>query len=108
MMRQQPRYELFADMGEADPGVFGVKKTTISQAFPAVGHTMIFLFDYGDGWHFRVEMTGTGVKQADVDYPRIVASRGKAPPQYPDPDDDDDTPIEGINPRTREKIVSRK
>src|SRR4051794_34888320 len=52
MMREHPRYELFADIGEADPGVFGVKKTKVAQAFPAIGHTMMFLFDYGDGWHF--------------------------------------------------------
>jgi hypothetical protein len=107
MMRQQPRYELFADMGETDPGVIGVKKTTISRAFPAVGHTMIFLFDYGDEWLFRVKMTGTDVKEANADYPRIVASRGKAPPQYPDPDDEDG-PTYGINPVTGEKIVFRK
>ena len=48
-----PIYELFADMGDADPRVLGVKKTKISQAFPEVGHTMLFLFDYGDGWLFR-------------------------------------------------------
>src|SRR4051794_188084 len=38
MMREHPRYELFADMGEADPGVLGVKKIKVSQAFPAIGH----------------------------------------------------------------------
>jgi len=47
--KEFPRYELFADMGDADPRVLGVKKTRISQAFPEVGHTMLFLFDYGDG-----------------------------------------------------------
>src|SRR5712671_493829 len=59
MMRAHPRYELFFDMGEADPGVASVKKTKIAQAFPAIGHTMLFLFDYGDDWHFRVSLRGT-------------------------------------------------
>ena len=37
LMRTDPRYELFADIGEADPGVIGVEKTSVAQAFPA-GH----------------------------------------------------------------------
>jgi hypothetical protein len=109
MLRQHPMYELFADMGEADPGVLSVKKTKIPQAFPAVGHTMLFLFDYGDEWHFRVSLRGTGTKAAKVRYPRVVAAQGKAPPQYPDPDDDDeDTPAFGLNVLTGEKIVFRR
>ena len=35
------RYELFADMGEADAGVLGVKKTKIAGAFPAVGNALL-------------------------------------------------------------------
>jgi hypothetical protein len=108
-MRQQPRYELFADMGDADPGVPGVKKTKIAQAFPAVGHTMVFLFDYGDEWRFRVRLTGTGSRVAKTRYPRIVASAGAAPPQYPDPDgEDEDAPTFGINPLTGEKFFIRR
>jgi hypothetical protein len=67
LTRADPRYELFADMGEADPGVFGVKKTKVSQAFPATGHTLIFLFDYGDEWRFRVSLKETGTKQPKCD-----------------------------------------
>ena len=106
MLRMNPRYEMFADMGDADPGVLSVKKTRISQAFPAVAHTMMFLFDYGDDWHFRVSLKAKGTKLAKVRYPRVVATRGDAPPQYPDPDDidDDDRPSYGINPVTGEKI----
>lgn len=90
LTRVDPRYELFADMGEADPGVFSVKKTKVSQAFPAIGHTLIFLFDYGDEWRFRVGLKETGKKQPKVRYPRVVTIRGNAPPQYPDPDEDID------------------
>ncbi len=105
MLRAQPKYELFADMGDADPGVLGVKKTKVAQAFPAIGHTMLFLFDYGDEWHFRVMLTRTATKIAKVRYPRIVATRGEAPEQYPDPDaSDEDAPTYGINLVTGEKI----
>ena len=105
LMREHPKYELFADMGDADPGVIGVKKTRVTQAFPAIGHTMVFLFDYGDDWRFRVSLRAVGTKLAKVRYPRVVAMHCDAPPQYPDPDDlDDDAPSYGINPVTGEKI----
>src|SRR5947207_1838464 len=44
----EERYELFADLGQADEGVRGVRRTRLSAAFPEVGTTMLFLFDYGD------------------------------------------------------------
>jgi hypothetical protein len=109
MMRASPKYELFADMGDADPGVLSVKKTRVGQAFPAVGHAMVFLFDYGDEWLFRVKLEKTAKKIAKVRYPRIVATHGEAPEQYPDPDAfDEDAPTYGINLATGEKIMFRK
>ncbi len=103
--RAHPRYELFADMGEADPDVRGVKKTKIAEAFPAVGHSLVFLFDYGDDWLFQVKLKGTGKKLAKARYPRIVASHGDAPKQYPDPDEmAEDRPSYGINLSTGKKI----
>jgi hypothetical protein len=53
MMQVQPRYELFADMGESTDAQ-SVKKTSVARAFPKVGRKMMFLFDYGDEWLFRV------------------------------------------------------
>jgi hypothetical protein len=106
MMRQHPMYELFADMGSAERGALGVKKTSVSQAFPAVGHSMIFLFDYGDGWHFRVKLQDVRTRVAKVRYPRVVAARGEAPAQYPDWDEDEEDALRyGINPITGEKIM---
>ena len=107
LMRTLPRYELFADMGDAAPGVGSVKKTRVSQAFAEIGHTMVFLFDYGDDWRFRVSLKAKGTKLAKTRYPRVIATRGDAPPQYPDPDDidDDDRPSYGINPVTGETIL---
>jgi hypothetical protein len=106
MHKTFPKYELFADMGEADPKVLGVKKTSMLQAFPEVGHTMLFLFDYGDGWLFRVTLHAIGKKAAKVRYPRVVATRGEAPPQYPDDDDDpDEGPAFGGNPLRRKDMV---
>jgi hypothetical protein len=79
-------YELFFDLddvGPPDPGVKSVKHTKIEQVFKQPGDEMLFLFDYGQGWRFFVELEG--IKQADKwDLkPVILESIGKAPVQYP-------------------------
>ena len=83
------RYELFADLGEADQGVKGVRRTKVSTTFPQVSKTMLLLFDYGDQWQFKVELIGLGQKEAKVAYPRVVKQVGTAPPQYPNLDEDE-------------------
>ena len=46
-----------------------------------VGQKVAYVFDFGDEW--RVMLTVTAVEEADANpYPRILASRGEAPPQY--------------------------
>ena len=85
--RSPVKYELFADMGE-ESEAGSVKRTKIADAVPSIGSKMSFLFDYGDGWRFRLEVIGRAEKELGVRYPRLVNAVGKAPPQYPDPDDD--------------------
>ena len=54
------------------------------------GKEFLFLFDYGDEWHFGVKLIGTGQPPgATARYPRLVATHGDAPPQYPEIDDDE-------------------
>ena len=84
-------YELFYDLDEVEPPaphVKGVKRTKLQQAFKKQGDTMLFLFDYGDGWHFFVELEE--IKQAEKwDLkPVILESIGKAPEQYPPCEDE--------------------
>ncbi|MFT4276949.1 MAG: hypothetical protein QM576_11375 [Rhodopseudomonas sp.] len=111
LLTKHPMYELFVDIGEADEKrALSVKKTKVAEAFPAIGHTMTFLFDYGDEWLFRVKLIEAGSKIAKVRYPRVVATRGEAPVQYPDPDDEDeeDGPTYMVNLLTGEKIWFKK
>jgi len=51
---------------------------------------MLFLFDYGDEWRFKVEVIGLGEQMPETDYPRVVATVGTAPPQYPGTEDQDE------------------
>ena len=82
------RYELFVDMGEAEGEARGVKRTRAIEAFPSVGTKMRFLFDYGDGWEFLVELVKRKPKEPKVKLPRLLVSAGKAPAQYPDPENE--------------------
>ena len=54
ILRSPVRYELFVDMGEGDSQARSVKRTRVVDAYKSVGTKMLFLFDYGDGWEFRV------------------------------------------------------
>jgi hypothetical protein len=65
-----------------------VKLTKVVQAFPDVGSKMLFLFDYGDQWRFKVEVIGLGEKVPKARYPKVIKSVGTAPPQYPDPEEE--------------------
>jgi len=80
------KYELFADIGESDAG--SVKNTTVAQVFDRPRKAMLFLFDYGDEWLFKVTLVGRGTAEKGIRYPRVVASKGEAPEQYPSPDDE--------------------
>ena len=85
--RSPVRYELFVDMGEGEDGSRSVKRTRIVAAFPTIGAKMRFLFDYGDEWVFLVELVGRKPKEPKVKLPRLLLATGKAPAQYPDPED---------------------
>jgi hypothetical protein len=89
VMRSQPKYELFADMGEKTEAG-SVRKTRLADAFPDVGHTMLFMFDYGDDWRFVVAVIGMGQKAPKARYPKVLKKVGRAPEQYGGWDDQDD------------------
>ena len=50
----------------------------------------LFLFDYGDEWHFGVKLIATGQPtRQGGGYPRLVTTHGNPTPQYPKIDDDE-------------------
>ena len=68
----------------------GVRRTKLGAAFPEVGKKMLFLFDYGDEWRFKVELIGLGRKEPNAAYPRVLKRVGEAPPQYPGLEEDEE------------------
>jgi hypothetical protein len=85
ILRSEPRYELFRDMGESTDSL-SVRKTKLDDAFEVPGHKMLFVFDYGDDWRFVVELLSVSLAKKGTRYPRVVTQKGAAPEQYPDPD----------------------
>jgi hypothetical protein len=83
-------YELFVDIGEGPykPWFKGVKKIKICQAFTNPGEKMMFLFDYGDGWQFNVELKEIHKGEKEATKPVVLESIGKAPLQYPPCEDE--------------------
>ena len=54
------------------------------------GQTIAYIFDFGDEW--RVDLRVADIRPAGEEkLPQLVASRGDAPPQYPDYDEDEET-----------------
>ena len=81
--RSTEGYELFAD--EAEESQFpGVKKIKIKDVFTERKKRMLFVYDYGDFWLFRVELEGwmeiTGKFNKNEYLPMIF--EGKSPSQY--------------------------
>jgi shikimate kinase len=50
--------------------------------------TIAYIFDFGDNWSVLLTVLAAGPADNEP-YPRIVASRGEAPPQYEEEEEDD-------------------
>lgn len=59
-------------------------RTKVNEVFNELGKKLLFLYDYGDVWHFIVQLKETRTSEKGTKYPQIVESVGKAPPQYGD------------------------
>lgn len=89
--RSGERYESFAgDTGEFDGSgggrVKNIGKVSVGEVFHEPGKKMLFLYDYGDEWHFVVEFLQVRAidKDEDTEFPVLLESLGRAPSQYGD------------------------
>jgi hypothetical protein len=81
---------------DPQPGLFGGRPPRAAARLPIreapSGKEFLFLFDFGDEWHFGVKLARTSdTLEPGARYPRIVARHGESPPQYPDLEDEEDT-----------------
>lgn len=88
--KSKEMYELFTDIPEdPTPGALGVTHVKITKAFERIGKKMLFLFDYGDNWHFIVELVDIKSLEKQDKYPKILKKVGQVPEQYPPLEKDD-------------------
>lgn len=82
----EERYELLSDMyvnEYSGSRINSVKKVNLHEVFnDNPGKKMLFLYDFGDEWHFIVELLGIDMPVPNQKYPLIIESIGKAPSQY--------------------------
>ena len=51
---------------------------------------LYYLFDFGDSWHFEIsKQRKKPIFDLKAKYPRVVASKGTKPEQYPDCEDEE-------------------
>ncbi len=83
------QYTLFADMGEGKEGDLSVNRTLIQEACKPK-QKMLFLFDYGDDWEFLI--TCVSVEEADHKRKvrKVISTKGTAPIQYPDYEEEEE------------------
>ena len=87
------RYESSPDPGStwmgmgARPKSKSAKRAKIIQVLTEKKQKIQFVFDYGDEWRFEIEVRGFGDMENGVKYPRILASKGASPEQYPEDDE---------------------
>jgi len=83
-------FELFTDLEDVEhtPNAKGVKKHYFVSDLFEKNVRMLFLFDYGDGWHFILELLDDKERVYSVpkNYYKIFESHGVDPEQYPDID----------------------
>jgi len=82
-------YELFRDIGEESKHK-GVKRTKMKDVFRESKKRWLFLFDYGDEWHFIVQKVGNTSYDKEMKYPHLTESKLDARPQYPEIGEDDE------------------
>ena len=72
---------------EAEEGV-ATADVSVSELGLERGASIAYVFDFGDEWRVELRVLDTGAADSGR-YPRIVASQGQAPPQYPDVEDEE-------------------
>jgi hypothetical protein len=72
---------------EAEEGV-ATADVSVSELGLERGASIAYVFDFGDEWRVELRVLDTGAADSGR-YPRITASKGQAPPQYPDVEDEE-------------------
>jgi tetratricopeptide (TPR) repeat protein len=65
-------------------------RTRIDKLGLALKQKFLYVFDFGDQWEHTITLVNIKEEKPTGDYPRVTDSKGEAPPQYPDYDEDEE------------------
>ncbi|MBX2840404.1 MAG: plasmid pRiA4b ORF-3 family protein [Flammeovirgaceae bacterium] len=89
-----PEGKLFSGIGYHDERGSGATPLACETKIEELGlverQTMKYLFDFGDHWEFDVVLEEVSGDDSVLDGPELIKSKGDAPDQYPDYDEDED------------------
>ena len=71
-----------------EPRLRNAAKTRIDSLKLSEGKEFEYLFDFGDSWWHVLTTESTTSESDEQPFPRVIESKGKSPPQYPDNDED--------------------
>jgi hypothetical protein len=74
----------------SNPGLANAAKTKLASLKLKPKQVFYYLFDYGDEWWHEITVEDVDAPAEKGKYPRVVESRGKSPPQYPDLEDEEE------------------
>jgi hypothetical protein len=74
----------------SEPNINNAAKTKLVGLKLKPKQVFYYLFDYGDEWWHEITVEATDVPQEKGKYPRVLTTRGKSPPQYPDLEDEEE------------------
>lgn len=75
---------------QAENGGATAEKTSIADLELFAGQKMWYLFDFGDEWEFEVVLINIDDETPPPLKPILIETKGKAPDQYPDDDEDNE------------------
>jgi len=83
-------FDDFRNPWESDKAIENnFKKITIDSIFTRKGKKWLFLYDFGDEWHFYLSLEDVFSDDDVKAYPKIIETKGEAPEQYETYEDDD-------------------
>lgn len=71
---------------ECDEGPY-TDEVRIDELELSVGQEFLYLFDFGDQWHFYVRLVEIKKECPKLSGPKVIESKGEAPDQYPSVED---------------------
>jgi Plasmid pRiA4b ORF-3-like protein len=63
-------------------------ETRVGELSLLPGQAMIFLFDFGANWEFKVELESVVAEETKLGEPVVLEGKGKSPEQYPEFEED--------------------